>query len=87
MLIYSAAPVHLPIGWIVGNSPGSLVHNIYLFGSDKLAEVQLYMPASCQPSSRVIRAFSDVEKPVFFISDLAVKASILENKKDFLTSE
>ena len=42
--------------------------------SDKLAKVQLYMSTSCQPGSRIIRAFSDVEKP-FLFSDLAVKAT------------
>ena len=33
------------------------VQNIYSRGSDKLSEVQLNMSASCQPGSRVIRAF------------------------------
>ena len=41
---------------------------------------------SCQPGSRVIRAFSDVEKP-FLLSDFAVKAAKSENKKGFSTSE
>ena len=41
------------------------------------------MSASCQPGSRVIRAFSDVEKPFFLFSDLAVKAANSENKKGF----
>ena len=40
--------------------------NIYSPGRDKLTEVQLYMSTSGQPGSRVIRAFSDVEKPCFF---------------------
>ena len=68
-----------------GNSPGSRA-NIYSPGSDKLTEVQLYMSTSCQPGSRVIRAFSDVEMP-FLFSDLAVKAAKSENKKAFTTSE
>ena len=47
-----------------------------------LTEGQLYMSTSCQPDSRVIQAFSDVEKPSLF-SDLAVKAAKSENKKAF----
>ena len=41
---------------------------IYMYspGSDKLTEVQLYMSISCQPDNRVIRVFSDVEKPFLF---------------------
>ena len=31
--------------------PGSRANNIYLPGSDKLTEVQLYMSTSCQPGS------------------------------------
>ena len=54
-------------------------------GSDKLAEVYMfYMSTSCQPGSRVIRAFSDVEK-TFLFSDLAATKS--ENKKVFSTSQ
>ena len=65
----------------MGYSPGSSrANNIYSPGSDKLTEVQLYMSISCQPGSRVIRAFSDVEKYIFF-SGLAVKVAKLENKK------
>ena len=51
-----------------------------------LTEVQLYMSTSFQPGSRVIRAFSDVEKPFLFF-DLAVKAAKSENKEDLSTSE
>ena len=43
------------VGRIAGNAPGSRA-NIYSTGSDKL----------CQPGSRVIRAFSDVEKLLLF---------------------
>ena len=53
----------------MGSSPGSSANNIYSPGSDKLTEVQLYMPSSCQPGSQVFRAFSDVEKH-FLFSDL-----------------
>ena len=45
-----------------------------------MTEVQLYLSTSFQPGSRVIRAFSDVEKP-FLFSDLAAKATKSENKK------
>ena len=58
------------------------------------------MSTSCQTDSRVIRAFSDVEKPFLFsdlsafdiekpclFPDLAVKAAKSENKKSFPTSE
>ena len=76
VLIYPAA------SRILGNSPGSHANNIYLPGSDKLTEVQLYMSTSCQPGSRVIPVFSYVEKP-FSFSDLAVKAAKSENKKAF----
>ena len=51
-----------------------------------LTEVQLYMPTSCQPVNRVIRASCDVEKPVL-ISDLAVTAAKSENKIGFSMSE
>ena len=78
------APVHPAVGWIVDNSPGSRANNIYSSGSGKLTEVQLYMSASCKPGSRVIRAFSGVEKP-FVSSDLAVKAAKSENKQCFST--
>ena len=44
------------------------------------------MSTSCQPGSRVIGAFFDVEKPILF-SYLAVKAAKSENKKGFSTSE
>ena len=70
VLIYSA------VGWIVCSSPGSRANNIYSSGSDNLTEVQLYMSASCQPGSRVIRVFSDVKKP-----------SNLKIKEGFSTSE
>ena len=43
------------------------------------------MLALCQPESRVIRAFADVEKP-FLFSDF-VKAAKSENEKVFVTSE
>ena len=49
------------------NLPGSYANNIYSPGCDKLTEVQLYMSASCQAGSRVIRILSDVVKPFFFI--------------------
>ena len=62
-----------------GGSPGSRTNNIYSPGSEKLTEVQLYMPPSCQSDSRVIRACSDVEKP-FTYSDLAVNGAKSENK-------
>ena len=48
--------------------------------------MQLYKSTSCQQSSRVVRAFSDVEKP-FLFSDLAVKAAKSENIKVFSMSE
>ena len=54
---------HPAVGRIVGNSRGSGANNIYSPGSDKLTEVQVYMSASCQPGSRIIRAISNVEKP------------------------
>ena len=66
--------------WVVGNLPGSRANNLYSPGSDKLTEEHLCMSSSCQLGSRVIRAFSDVEKP-FFISDLAVSAAKSENKR------
>ena len=61
------APVHLADGWIVAIHPALGQKNIYSPGSDKLTEVQLYMLTSCQPGSRVIRVFSDVEKPLSFL--------------------
>ena len=70
------------VEWKVGNSPGSRANNIYLPDSDKLTEVELFMSTSCHSNSRVIRAFSDVEKP-FLLSDLAVQAAISENKKAY----
>ena len=54
----------------------------FIHTSAKLTEVQLYMSALCQPGSRVIRAFSDVEWP-FLFSVLAVKAAKPEIKKAF----
>ena len=60
-----SAPVQPAVEWIVGNSPGSFPNNIHTLSSDKVTEVQFYMSTSCQPGSRVIRAFSDVEKPFF----------------------
>ena len=80
------APIHPAVESIVSISTGSRVNNIYSPGSDKLIEVQFYMPISCQPGTRVIPAFSDVKKSSFF-SDLAVKAAKSENKKGFSTSE
>ena len=59
MLIYPAAG-------IVGSSPGSRANNIYLPGRDKLTEVQWHLSTSCQPGSRLIPAFSNVEKPFFY---------------------
>ena len=59
------APVHPAVGWLVGDSPDSRANNIYSPGSDKVTEVQFYMSNSCQPGSRVIRAFSDAL--IFFI--------------------
>ena len=50
----------------MGSLPGSRANNIYSLGSGKLTEVQWYMSTSCQPGSRVIGAFSDVEKPILF---------------------
>ena len=65
-----------------GQTPGSHANNIYAPGSDKLTEVQLYKPFSCQSGSRVIVEI------LFIFSDLAVKATKLENKKKgFRTSE
>ena len=46
----------------MGNSSGSHANNSLSPGSDRLTTVQSYMSASCQISSRVIRAFSDVKK-------------------------
>ena len=78
------APVQPPVRRIVGNSPGNHANNIYSPGSDKLPEVQLYryMLTLCQAGNRVIRAFSDVQKP-FLFSDLAVKAASQKIKKRF----
>ena len=70
----------------MGNSPGSRANYMYSPGSNKLTEVQMYMSALCHPSSLVIRAFSDIEKP-FLFSDLAVKDAKSENEKGFSTSE
>ena len=68
VLIYPAVPVHPAVGWIVD----SRAKIFYSSCSDKLIEVHARnMSASCQPGSRVIRAFSDVEKP-FLFSDLVV---------------
>ena len=78
MLIYST--VYPAVGRIVSYSPGSRANKIYSPGSDKSTEMQLYMSTSCKPGSRVIQAFSDVEKS-FLFSDLAVKAAKSENKK------
>ena len=66
----------------MGNSLGSRAKYIYSPCSDKLTEVELYVSTSCQPGNRVIRAFSDGEKPIFFY-DLAVKATepVDEKKK------
>ena len=61
------APVHPAVGWIVGNSACSSAHIISSLGSDKLPEVQLCMSTSCQTGSRVIRAFPDVEKPLYVL--------------------
>ena len=52
----------------------------------KLTEMQLYMSTSCQPGSRVILAFTDVEKP-FLFSDSVVKDVKSENKNSFSTSK
>ena len=49
---------------------------MYSPGNDKLTEVLLYMSTSCQPGSRVIRAFSDVDKP-FLLSTLAFEATVV----------
>ena len=40
--IVTGAPVHPAVGWIVGNSVGSLAKTIYSLGRGKLTEVQLY---------------------------------------------
>ena len=68
------------------SSPGRHANNIYSHGSDKLNGVKLYISTSCQPGSRVIRAFSKVEKP-FLFSDLAALTAKPENKKGFSRSE
>ena len=73
------ALVHPAVEWIEGNSSDSHANNIYSPSSDKLTEVELYMSTSCQPGSRVIRGFSDIEKPSLF-SDLVVKAAKSEKK-------
>ena len=78
-------PVYSAAGWIIGSSPSSCANNIYSHGNDK-TEVQLYMSASCQPGSRVIQAFYDVENS-FLFSTFAVKATKSKNKKGFSTSE
>ena len=39
--------------WIVWNSPGSHVNNVYSPSSDKLTEVQLFLSTSCQPGNQV----------------------------------
>ena len=59
--LFTQQPVHPAVVWIVGNSTGSRANNIYSPGSNKFTEVQLNMSSSCQPGSRVIRAFPDVE--------------------------
>ena len=70
------ASVHPADGRILGNLPGSHANNIYLLGSDKLNEVQLYMSTrQPQPSLTL--------KSLFMWSDLAVKAAKSENKKSF----
>ena len=55
------------VGWTMRNLPGNRANNIYSPGSDKLAKVQLYMSTSCQPGSRVFRAFSGRKKAFFLI--------------------
>ena len=70
----------------MGDLSGSRANNIYSPGSDKLIEVQLYMSVSCQPGSRVIRAFSDVEKP-FLFADFAVEAAKIRKQKNTFQSE
>ena len=70
----------------MGKSPVTHKNNIYSPGSDKLTEEQLYLLTSCQPGSRVIRAFSGVKTP-FLFSDLAVQAAKSENEKGVSTSE
>ena len=65
----------------MGNSLGRRANNIYSPGSDKLTEVRLYMSTSCQPGSRVIRAFLGVDKPFFLFSDLAAFTANPENKQ------
>ena len=69
----------------MGNSPGSRANNIYSHGRDE-TDVRLCVSTSCQPGSRVIRAFSDIEK-IFLFSGLAVKDAKSENTKGFSTSE
>ena len=43
------APVHLAVGWTVGNSQAAVQITFNSPGSDKLNEVQLYISTSCQP--------------------------------------
>ena len=65
------APVHPAVGLIEDNSPVSRANNIYSPSNYKWTEVQWCMSASCQPGSRVILAFSDVENYILFqFSDL-----------------
>ena len=45
-------------------------------------EINVFKSTSCKPDSRVIRAFSDVEK-TFLFSDLAVKARISSRVNEF----
>ena len=73
------------------SSPCSVANNIYSPGSDKVTEVQMYMSNSCQPRSRVIRAFSELHSFFcffffFLFSDFAIKATKSENKKGFSIS-
>ena len=70
------------------SSPGSYANNIYSSGGDKLTEEQLYMSTSCQPGSRVIGDFSDVEKPFpFSVWRLKPPNQKYIYKKTFSTSE
>ena len=65
-----------------GQSSVPLAHSSLL----ELDYDNMYMSTSCQPGSRVVRAFSDVEK-TFLFSDLAVLTTKSENKKGFSMSE
>ena len=69
------------------NAPGSRANNMHSPGSNKLPEVHLHISTPCLPRSRVIQAFSEIEKHFFLFSDLAVNAAKSEKNKLFNARE